>query len=193
MSLQIREKEQEEKLSDLKAKELKRQVPNNQLKPLRRNQSQSERNQNRNNSMIKGANSTNDSMIKARNASATRIPTVRAGKKKKLPKQAKMNMSVDVDPQTEVERKDSKLTQKLLNSSEDEMPDENTHQKSQTIAKEVSLSDVKKGQNSNGYKGYTPTGILANKALKAPLPPQVPDKKFKSIGEEGEEFYENDD
>ena len=82
MSLQIREKEQEEKLNDLKAKELRRQVPNNQLKPLRRNQSQSERNQNRNNSMIKGSGSANNSMMKLRNASATRIPTVGTNKKK---------------------------------------------------------------------------------------------------------------
>lgn len=42
--LKIKEKEQEDKLNDLKAKELNKAVPYNKLKPLRRNQSQSERN-----------------------------------------------------------------------------------------------------------------------------------------------------
>lgn len=42
--LKIKEKEQEDKLNDLKAKELNKAVPYKKLKPLRRNQSQSERN-----------------------------------------------------------------------------------------------------------------------------------------------------
>ena len=44
IKLKIKEKEQEDKLNDLKAKELKKAVPHKKLKPLRRNQSQSERN-----------------------------------------------------------------------------------------------------------------------------------------------------
>jgi len=44
--LKVKEKSQEEKLSDLKAKELKRAVPFKKLKPLKRNQSQSERSSN---------------------------------------------------------------------------------------------------------------------------------------------------
>jgi hypothetical protein len=51
--LVIKEKDQEDKLSDLKAKELKRAVPHKKLKPLRRNQSQSERNSTDLNSKVK--------------------------------------------------------------------------------------------------------------------------------------------
>ena len=73
------------------------------------------------------------------------------------------------------------------------MPDENPNQnKTQNVSKEISLNDVRKSQNSNGYKGYTPTGILANKALKAPLPPQVPDRKINTIGEERSDYYDNE-
>ena len=46
INLKLKEKEQEGKLNDLKARELQRAVPNKKLKPLKRNQSQSERSSN---------------------------------------------------------------------------------------------------------------------------------------------------
>lgn len=171
VSLQLKEKDQEEKLSDLKAKELKRQMPHGQLKPLRRNQSQSERNAKRNNSMVK-ASSTNNSMANARNASASRIPTIRKGKPKNAGK-LRMNVSVDAAPQTDSEKtrkKNARKTQ-LLASSDEDLPTENTVQYKSAAAKEVTPEEVRR---SLGYKGYTPTG--AN-AAKAPLPPRDADAK----------------
>lgn len=159
MNLKIKEKEQEEKLSDLKAKELQRSVPHRQLKPLRRNQSQSDR--------TSDTLQPNDSTISyknGRNASASRIPSIRTQKKKNKKKMV-MNMSVDAAPQTD---KRSKADPPLLNSSEDEMPDEKSHPYG--AISEQTKDEIKRNLG-NGYKGYTPTGMAPGK-LKAPLPPQ---------------------
>ena len=143
--LKMKEKNQEEKLNDLKAKELKRSVPHRQLfvKPLRRNQSQNERPSSK--SKMK-ANTTSNSEYKGRNPSSSRIPNIRASKKKKG-KNLRMNVSVDA------------YSKSHHNSSED-MPEEgHLNCSTQNAKKEISLSDVKRDKISNGYKGYTPTGI----------------------------------
>jgi hypothetical protein len=145
--LKLKEKEQEEKLSDLKAKELKRSVPHRQqfVKPLRRNQSQSDRTQSKGKIQ---ANHSYASDYKGRNASATRIPTISARKKKG--KKIRMNMSVDVDPKAHNN-----------SSAEDEMPEEgNLNFLNQPISKELTINEFTKNElKPASFKGYTPTGI----------------------------------
>lgn len=145
--LRLKEKEQEEKLSDLKAKELKRSVPHRQLfvNPLRRNQSQSNRTQSKGKIQ---ANHSYASDYKGRNASATRIPTISARKKKG--KKIRMNMSVDVDPNAHNN-----------SSAEDDMPAEgNISYLNQNISKELSINEIsKKEVKPPPFKGYTPTGM----------------------------------
>lgn len=155
LSLQIKEKDQEEKLNDLKAKELKRTLPHGQLKPLRRNQSQSSRKSKHNSSMVNSRVSGNSS----RNASASRIPTIRTKKKKNL----RMNMSVDAVPNTDKPPK-AKVDKKLLNSSDDDMPSESKMK----VVEEMSENEVKQRFNPEVYKGYTPTGMPIGKYSKLP-------------------------
>jgi hypothetical protein len=86
------------------------------------------------------------SEYKGRNSSATRIPSVRARKKANVGKQIRMNMSLDPGNQTDTMKnmKNSKNNHKILNSSEDEMPDESGPYGILNIVKEKPIIDIKK-------------------------------------------------